>query len=187
MFSILVTYMKFRKRNSYNFIVEIEFEVDNFILKELGHGSLDLSNNIHVSNRRVELWSLSLVGSTISSRSRSSSLSRGRRSSGNWVGLNLLDVSNDLLNLFVHVIPRIILFLLELFDTLEHFLHTVSNVQLLLSKLTLQSTQCVGKIFNVSPGPIGFSLLYLWYDILVVWEILIVQLTVVSKQETGKV
>ena len=100
------------------------------------------------------------------------------------VSLNLLYISDDLLYLLVHVGLAVVLLLLELFDALEHLLHGVCHIELLLRKLTLESAQSVRQVLDVRPGTVSLRFLYLRYDVLVVREILIVQLTVVAQQET---
>ena len=103
---------------------------------------------------------------------------------GTGVSLNLLNISDDLLYLLVHVGLAVVLLLLELFHALEHLLHGVCHIELLLRKLTLESAQSVRQVLYVRPGTVSLRFLYLRYDVLVVREILIVQLTVVAQQET---
>lgn len=79
-----------------------------------------------------------------------------------------MNIGNDLLYLLAHVGLAVVLLLLELLHPLEHFLHGVRHIQLLLCELPLQSAKSVCKVFYIRPRPVSLRLLDLRYDILVV-------------------
>ena len=90
------------------------------------------------------------------------------------LGLKLLDVLNDLLNLLTNIAFLRLFIFFKLFKTLMHLLHGILDVELRFRDLPLQGTESVCEIFDISPRPISLGLLDFGNDGLVVSEVLVV-------------
>jgi hypothetical protein len=113
------------------------------------------------------------------------SLASASRSGWGWrlVVLELGDVLDDSLDLLVDLILLAHLILLKLLNSLEHLLHPIGYVGLLLLELSLQLAKGVCKVFNVCPCTIGLCLFYFLENVLIVGEVLVVEFTVVPEKE----
>ena len=90
------------------------------------------------------------------------------------MGLELLDVLNDLLYLLTNIAFLRLFIFLKFFKTLVHLLHGILDVELRFRDLPLQGTECVCEIFDISPRPISLGLLDLGNDGLIISEVLVV-------------